>query len=82
MTQDTTTTARPLYPIICMLGKVLLSGVLYTPGIDPADLPSHSYLNRNAFGAGCSVILTYAVLRICECVPFNGDWPGVQFCPL
>lgn len=43
-----------------MPGNVLLSGVELAPGIEPADLPSHSYRNRNAFGAGCSVILTKA----------------------
>lgn len=44
-----------------MLGYVLLSDVLFAPGIEPADLPSHSYRNRNALGAGCSVMLTQAV---------------------
>jgi hypothetical protein len=41
-----------------MVGKVLFSFVVRTPGMLPADLPSHSYLNLRAFGAGCSVIST------------------------
>lgn len=39
-----------------MVGKVLFSGVLLTPGIDPAERPSHSYRNLIAFDAGCSKI--------------------------
>lgn len=43
-----------------MPGYVLLSGVELAPGIEPAERPSHSYRNRNALGAGCSVIFTKA----------------------
>lgn len=42
VTHDTTTTARPTYPSILMLGYVLFVGVLFSPGIEPADRPSHS----------------------------------------
>lgn len=56
MTQETTTKASPRWPHTRMLGKVLFSVVDRIPGIEPADRPSHSYLNRSAFGAGCSVI--------------------------
>uniref|UniRef100_A0A2M3ZR66 Putative secreted peptide n=1 Tax=Anopheles braziliensis TaxID=58242 RepID=A0A2M3ZR66_9DIPT len=41
VTQDTTTTARPRYPCTRIVGKVLLSAVVLTPGIEPADRPSH-----------------------------------------
>ena len=42
-----------------IVGKVLFSLVVSTPGMLPADLPSHSYLKRSAFGAGCSIISTH-----------------------
>lgn len=60
VTQETTTMARPRYPTICIVGYVRFSGVLFAPGIEPADLPSHSYRNRNPFCAGCSVMTTRA----------------------
>lgn len=68
VTQDTTTTALPLYPTTWILGNVLFSGVLHTPGIDPAERPSHSYRNRSDFDAGCSVIFTKAFRRMFCCV--------------
>ena len=43
-----------------MVGKVLLSLVLLTPGMLPADLPSHSYRKRRPFEAGCSITFTWA----------------------
>lgn len=68
MTHETTTTAFPLYPTTLIVGNVLFSGVLLCPGIEPADLPSHSYRNRIAFEAGCSTISTYAFeyLDLCD----------------
>jgi hypothetical protein len=42
-----------------IVGNVLFSGVLFTPGMLPADRPSHLYRKRKALDAGCSVIFTY-----------------------
>lgn len=44
-----------------MVGNVFFSGVLLIPGILPADLPSHSYRNLKALGAGCSIIFIRGV---------------------
>lgn len=59
-TQETTIAAGPRYPSIFMVGNVRFSGVLFAPGIEPADRPSHSYRNRKPFCAGCSTMTTYA----------------------
>ena len=55
----------PLYlpHLTFIVGKVLLSQVLWVPGILPADRPSHSYLNRRPLEAGCSTISTYMSLE-------------------
>lgn len=47
-----------------IVGYVLFSGVLLTPGMLPADLPSHSYRNLIALLAGCSIISTVGKGRL------------------
>lgn len=59
-THETTIAAGPRYPSILMVGNVRFSGVLFAPGIEPADRPSHSYRNRKPFCAGCSTMTTHA----------------------
>ncbi len=50
----------PESSLTCMAGYVFCSLVDFSPGMLPALLPSHSYLKRSPFEAGCSVMRTWA----------------------
>lgn len=64
-TQDATITTFPVQLTILIVGYVFVSGVLFSPGIAPADRPSHSYRKRSGAEEGCSVISTYGSFNFC-----------------
>lgn len=65
-----------------IVGNDFLSWVLFSPGILPADLPSHSYLNLRPLCFGCSTIsvqIPSAVvcgLPVALIGPLDVDGPG------
>ena len=65
-----------------MVGYVFLSLVLLTPGMLPADRPSHSYLKRSPLDAGCSVMRTKAAFfwRACSADADAGPAMALRCC--
>ena len=54
---------RNLFLVLTLIvGYTFFSDVLVSPGILPADLPSHSYRNRKPLAFGCSEISTQGAL--------------------